>query len=85
MIGGNVLDIEADQRAGTRSILVLTGYGETLWCSWSSPVTPDYVARNLIDAVKWIKTSLEEKHQTLQSLPESLLTSATSQARRVTL
>lgn len=59
LVGDNVLDIEAGQRVGARSILALTGYGETLWSSWSAPLRPDYVARDLRDAVKWIVTSLQ--------------------------
>ncbi len=54
LVGDNVLDIETGRRAGTRSTLVLTGYGETLWHNWSSPFTPDYVARDLGEAVEWI-------------------------------
>jgi len=54
LIGDKALDIETGWRAGTRTILVLTGYGEEMWRNWSSPFKPDHVARNLEEAVEWI-------------------------------
>ena len=59
VVGDNALDIEAGQRVGAQSILVLTGYGEALWRSWSASFMPDHVASDLGDAVKWIVTSLQ--------------------------
>lgn len=53
-VGDNVLDIETGNRAGIRSILVLTGYGKTFWQNWPVPVLPDHVAQDLRDAVEWI-------------------------------
>ncbi len=62
VVGDNVLDIEAGQQVGAQSILVLTGYGEALWRSWSAPLMPDHVALDLNDAVKWIVTSLQSDY-----------------------
>ena len=47
-IGDKASDIECGQRAGTRTILVLTGYGKEQCCR------PDYVAADVGDAVRYI-------------------------------
>jgi D-glycero-D-manno-heptose 1,7-bisphosphate phosphatase len=57
LVGDNVTDVEAGIRAGVRSILVLTGYGEPLWRSWSAPFQPHHVAHDLGEAVNWILDS----------------------------
>ncbi len=57
LIGDNVTDVEAGLRAGVKSILVLTGYGESLWRSWPAPFQPHYVAHDLGEAVNWILDS----------------------------
>jgi len=54
LVGDKTLDIETGHRAGTRTILVLTGYGEEMWLHWSAPFKPDYVAQDLREAVEWI-------------------------------
>jgi len=54
LVGDNVTDVEAGIRAGVRSILVLTGYGESLWRSWPAPFQPHHVAHDLGEAVNWI-------------------------------
>jgi D-glycero-D-manno-heptose 1,7-bisphosphate phosphatase len=54
IVGDKALDIETGWRAGTRTILVLTGYGEETWRNWSFIFKPDRVARNLQEAVEWI-------------------------------
>lgn len=54
LVGDNVTDVEAGIRAGAKSILVLTGHGESLWKSWPAPVRPHHVAHDLSEAVNWI-------------------------------
>lgn len=48
MIGDKDTDIESGQRAGVKTIQVLTGRGKEL------PAKPDHTANNLFDAVNWI-------------------------------
>jgi len=45
-VGDKAADIECGRRAGTRTILVLTGYGATQKCS------PDFICRDAVDAVQ---------------------------------
>jgi D-glycero-D-manno-heptose 1,7-bisphosphate phosphatase len=47
-VGDKAADIECGRRAGTRTVLVRTGYGATQECA------ADYVAADLRDAVQWI-------------------------------
>jgi len=47
-IGDKSADIECGRRAGTRTVLVLTGYGAEQRCS------PDFRAKDLTQAVQWI-------------------------------
>lgn len=56
MIGDRYRDIQAGHSAGTRSILVRTGYGEEELASEAEkwPRTPDHVASNLLEATQWI-------------------------------
>jgi D-glycero-D-manno-heptose 1,7-bisphosphate phosphatase len=54
LVGDNVTDVEAGIRAGAKSVLVLTGYGESLWRSWPSLFQPHQVAHDLGAAVNWI-------------------------------
>lgn len=56
VVGDRHGDIELARRAGARSILVRTGYGEGeyLWNAAKWPIQPDFVAANLADAVHWI-------------------------------
>lgn len=55
MIGDKGSDIEAGQRAGCKSILVKTGYGEqTLKEVRTGSCEPDYVADSITEAGKWI-------------------------------
>lgn len=49
MVGDMLKDIEAGKRAGTRGILVRTGYGKD-----AQTDEADYIAVDLLDAVKWI-------------------------------
>jgi D-glycero-D-manno-heptose 1,7-bisphosphate phosphatase len=56
VVGDRRGDIELARRAGARSILVRTGYGEGeyLWNAPKWPFQPDFVAADLADAVHWI-------------------------------
>jgi len=50
-IGDKTIDLETGRRAGIRKILVRTGHAGT---DATYPVTPDYVADDLLDAANWI-------------------------------
>ena len=56
VIGDRFRDLAVAQAVGARSVLVLTGYGreefEREAAGW--PQQPDYVAENLLDAVRWV-------------------------------
>jgi D-glycero-D-manno-heptose 1,7-bisphosphate phosphatase len=56
VIGDRYRDIETAYAVGARGVLVMTGYGreeyETRRREW--PRQPDYVAEDLLEAVKWI-------------------------------
>ncbi|MGC1616319.1 MAG: D-glycero-beta-D-manno-heptose 1,7-bisphosphate 7-phosphatase [Candidatus Acidiferrum sp.] len=57
VVGDRHGDIELARRAGARSILVRTGYGEGeyLWNAGKWQILPDFVAADLADAVHWIR------------------------------
>jgi len=56
LVGDRASDVVAGRAAGTRSVLVLTGYGLGEWEYQrdSFPVKPDHVAEDLLDAVDWV-------------------------------
>jgi D-glycero-D-manno-heptose 1,7-bisphosphate phosphatase len=56
VVGDRHGDVEVARRAGARSILVRTGYGEGeyLWNASKWQYQPDFVAADLADAVHWI-------------------------------
>lgn len=56
MIGDKISDVEMAKTNGMASVLVLTGYGrgELVYQSDSWQVKPDFIAENLLEAVKWI-------------------------------
>jgi len=54
MIGDRVGDLEAGRRAGARSILVRTGYGEEEFQRAGHTLPADHVAKDLPAAVNWI-------------------------------
>jgi D-glycero-D-manno-heptose 1,7-bisphosphate phosphatase len=56
VVGDRHGDVEVARRAGARSILVRTGYGEGeyLWNASKWQSQPDFVAADLADAVHWI-------------------------------
>lgn len=55
-VGDKISDVMAGHRAGARGVLVLTGYGLGEWeyrrSQWTD--SPDYLAEDLLDAVRWI-------------------------------
>ena len=57
MIGDMPKDIEAAKRAGAKGILVRTGYGQE---HRAFDVEPDYIAGNILDAVRWILKDREK-------------------------
>lgn len=57
MIGDKPLDIEFGRRGGLRSILVRTGYGRN---AESNGADADFVAENLLDAVRLIAGNRDE-------------------------
>ena len=56
VVGDRYLDMELAHRAGSRSVLVLSGYGrgEYLFGKDTWTRQPDHVAENLSDAIDWI-------------------------------
>jgi len=58
MIGDTAKDVEVGQRVGAKGILVETGYGGEVDLQ---VVKPDYVASNVLDAVRWILSANREK------------------------
>ena len=54
VVGDRWHDIEAGRRAGTRTVLVRTGYGRTEEHRPRSGVAADAITDNLIEAVSWI-------------------------------
>lgn len=57
VIGDKLTDIKTGVNAGLRTILVLTGYGKESSYELkpqSSSLKPDYTAKDLLSAVKWI-------------------------------
>jgi D-glycero-D-manno-heptose 1,7-bisphosphate phosphatase len=56
MVGDRGIDIEFGRKVGTKTVLVLTGYGKGEWEYFGKEwdVRPDHVARDLRDAVQWI-------------------------------
>jgi len=65
LIGDKISDVQMARRVGARGILVLTGYGkgevENFSNEWSDAKKPDYIAKDLYDAVKWILNIEGEK------------------------
>ncbi len=57
MIGDMPKDIDAAKRAGAKGILVRTGYGQE---HRAFDVEPDYIAGNILEAVRWILKDREK-------------------------
>lgn len=59
MIGDKSTDVEVGQRAGCRSVLLRSGYGEAvLDGTYQWPVEPDHVAETLVEAIDWVIADL---------------------------
>lgn len=55
VIGDKPADVLAGQTAGCKTVLVLTGYGQqSLQKLDETGAKPDFIAKNLLDAVRWI-------------------------------
>lgn len=65
MIGDKISDVEVGQKVGAKGILVLTGYGigayEYEREQWQ--VEPDYIAKDLLDAVDWILRDIKKDQE----------------------
>jgi D-glycero-D-manno-heptose 1,7-bisphosphate phosphatase len=60
IIGDKMIDMQAGNNCGARTVLVLTGYGKAeLEDCRKNGVRIDHIAENLYDAVKFIKNRLE--------------------------
>ena len=53
MIGDKITDLQLARNAGAKGILVLTGYGKDQ-ITGLDPSLPDFVARDLFEAVQWV-------------------------------
>ncbi len=60
IVGDRYVDIQAGHRVGARSVLVLTGFGKQEWEAGQAQEQrqPDYVAKNVYQAVRWIMQQL---------------------------
>jgi D-glycero-D-manno-heptose 1,7-bisphosphate phosphatase len=55
MIGDKSTDVEVGQRAGCRTVLLRSGFGErVLSGEYQWAVTPDFVADTLVEAIDWV-------------------------------
>ena len=63
VVGDRWLDIELARAAGTKAVLVRTGYGHDEERRPEETVTADYVADNLMDASSWILRGLRDRGQ----------------------
>lgn len=60
------LDMLSEDLAGTKKVLVKTGWGEgslTTHRDNRKEVEPDYIADNLVDAIFWIANDLSKGNQ----------------------
>ena len=60
IVGDRYVDIQAGHRVGARSVLVLTGFGKQEWEAGQAQEQrqPDYVAKDVYQAVQWILQQL---------------------------
>lgn len=62
MVGDHFSDVAAGLRVGGKGILVLTGHGgKTMEQKETWPASPSFIAPDLLEAVKWILTTLDQK------------------------
>ncbi|MFQ5505178.1 MAG: HAD hydrolase-like protein [Planctomycetota bacterium] len=62
MIGDRASDVEAGQRAGCKSILVRTGYGHQFAQSVEAGPQPDFIAKDLQEAIELCLPDLSREH-----------------------
>jgi D-glycero-D-manno-heptose 1,7-bisphosphate phosphatase len=59
MIGDKSTDVEVGQRAGCRTVLLRSGYGERVLAGeYQWKVEPDFVADTLVEAIDWVVQDL---------------------------
>ena len=60
IVGDRYVDVQAGHRVGARSVLVLTGFGKQEWEAGQAQEQqqPDYVAKDVYQAVRWILQQL---------------------------
>jgi D-glycero-D-manno-heptose 1,7-bisphosphate phosphatase len=64
MIGDKSTDVEVGQRAGCRTVLLRSGFGErVLSGEYQWAVTPDFVADTLVEAIEWVVTDLAAREK----------------------
>ncbi len=75
MIGDREGDVGAIASVGGKGVLVLTGYGQETWRRWRWGHKPDFVARDLLEAVYWImiREAKEERMAISKELLEILV------------
>ncbi|MDI6778992.1 MAG: D-glycero-beta-D-manno-heptose 1,7-bisphosphate 7-phosphatase [Bacteroidota bacterium] len=62
IIGDRIIDIQTAHAAGAKSILVLTGYGKNqIEIVKSQNIYVDYIAKNLHDAMQFVKKSINNQ------------------------
>lgn len=63
IVGDKLTDIEPAHKIGAKGILVLTGYGkeELESINESTNKQPDYIAKDMLEAVNWILNDFSEK------------------------
>jgi D-glycero-D-manno-heptose 1,7-bisphosphate phosphatase len=62
MVGDMARDIISGVRAGVRTVMVLTGNGRQELEKLPIDIKPDYVAKNLLEAARWIVNNLTKEH-----------------------
>jgi D-glycero-D-manno-heptose 1,7-bisphosphate phosphatase len=59
VVGDKSTDVELAQKCGAKGVLVTTGFGQdVLEGKYQWPVKPDYIAKDLTEAVDWILKDL---------------------------
>jgi D-glycero-D-manno-heptose 1,7-bisphosphate phosphatase len=65
MIGDKSTDVEVGQKAGCRTVLLRSGFGErVLSGEYQWAVTPDFVADTIVDAIAWVVADLAARQST---------------------
>jgi heptosyltransferase-2 len=71
VVGDKLADLEMAYRAGAKGVLVLTGKGKetlTKLTGFSHEIAPVHVAKNVLEAARWIKKDLS--HQKIEKIME---------------